>query len=99
MGGPETSLVLLLLGITLLASSNTYQLLALGGRLRRVIDWDDPQNLEQVKESVRQLLRGCGCKIGCNTKRCSCCKATHKCGPGCRCSNCQNVPGVQYFSD
>ena len=27
-----------------------------------VIDWKDPRNLEQVKESVRLLLHGCGCK-------------------------------------
>ena len=32
------------------------------------IDWDDDQNSEQVKENVHLLLRGCGCKKGCNTK-------------------------------
>ena len=35
------------------------------------IDWDDPSNTEQVKESVRLLLRGCKCKKGCNNRRCS----------------------------
>ena len=29
------------------------------------IDWDDPSNFEQVKESVCLSLRGCGCKKGC----------------------------------
>ena len=86
------------------ACSNTYQLLAVhdngwkvvDGSL--VIDWDDPENIEQVKESVRVLLRGCGCKRGCSTRRCSCCKAGRKCGPGCRCSNCQNVPSSTQVS-
>ena len=63
-----------------------------------VVEWDDPENCEQVKESVRLLLRGCGCKRGCNTKRCSCCKAERRCGPGCRCSNCQNVPSSPQVS-
>ncbi len=36
------------------------------------IDWDDPGNFEQVKESVHLLLRGCGCKKGCCNNRCSC---------------------------
>ena len=41
---------------------------------------------------MRLLLRGCGYKKGCNTKRCSCFKAGLKCGAGCRCANCQNFP-------
>ena len=56
------------------------------------IDWDDDHNSEQVKENVHLLLRGCGCKKGCNTKRCSCCKAGRHCGPGCVCSLCEDVP-------
>ena len=55
------------------------------------IDWDDDHNSEQVKENVHLLLRGCGCKKGCNTKRCSC-KAGRHCGPGCVCSLCEDVP-------
>ena len=80
------------------ASSNSYYTLPLNDNGWKVtegcleIDWDDDQNSEQVKENVRLLLRGCGCKKGCNTKRCSCCKAGRKCGPGCRCSHCENVP-------
>ena len=30
------------------------------------IDRDDPDNTEQVKEIVRLLLYGCGCKSGCH---------------------------------
>ena len=63
------------------------------------IDWGDPSNFEQVKESVRLLLRGCGYKRGCSNKRCSCFKAGLKCGAGCRCVNCQNFPStvsIQY---
>ena len=41
---------------------------------------------------MRLLLRRCGCKKGCDTKRCSCCKAGRHCGPGCRCSLCDNDP-------
>ena len=55
------------------------------------IDWDDPDNMELVRESVYILLKGCSCKKGCTSRRCSCVKADRKCGPGCRCSNCQNV--------
>ena len=45
-----------------------------------------------MKESVHLLLRGCGCKKGCCNNRCSCFKAGVKCGPGCRCTNCDNLP-------
>ena len=63
------------------------------------IDWDDPRNAEQVKESVRLLLRGCKCKKGCNNRRCSCFKAGVKCGPGCRCANCENLPSSKSQPD
>ena len=63
------------------------------------IDWDDPTNAEQVKESVRLLLRGCKCKKGCNNRRCSCFKAGVKCGPGCRCANCENLPSSKSQPD
>ena len=32
------------------------------------IEWVDPSNFEQVKESVHPLLRGCCCKKGCNNR-------------------------------
>ena len=57
----------LMLGATFLIASRQWNLdvndfgwKVKDGRLE--IDWDDPQNFEQVKESVHLLLRGCGCK-------------------------------------
>ena len=60
MGGPEATLAPLMLGIPLLESNNsTYHLMDVNefgwkvveGHLQ--IDWDDPSNTEQVKESER----------------------------------------------
>ena len=48
---------------------------------------------------MRLLLRGCGCKKGCSNKRCSCFKAGVKCGPGCRCTNCENLPSSRSQPD
>ena len=44
------------------------------------------------------MLRGCECKKGCTTKRCSCFKVGTKCGPGCKCTDCQNTPSVRSQS-
>ena len=87
------------------ANNNTYHLLDVNEFGWKVvdgvleIDWDDPSNTEHVKESVRLLLRGCGCKKGCSNKRCSCFKASVKCGPGCRCNNCENLPSSRTQSE
>ena len=99
----------LMLGVTHLEPSmqqcNTYQLLDVNKFGWRVvegcleIDWDDPRNTEQVKESVRLLLRGCKCKKGYNNRRCSCFKSGIKCGPGCRCANCENLPSSRSQPD
>ena len=61
-------------------------------------DWDDPSSTKQVKESVCLLLRGCRCKKGC-CNRCACVKAGVKCGPGCRCTNCENIPSSRSQPD
>ena len=53
------------------------------------IDWDSQDNIQQVRDRVSLLLKGCGCKSGCKTNRCSCRKKEKCCGPGCRC-NCEN---------
>ncbi len=58
------------------------------------IDWEDQSNIAKVRDRVKLLLRGCSCKKGCDTRRCSCLKDGKKCGPGCRCCNCQNSPAV-----
>lgn len=55
------------------------------------IDWDSQENLESVRYRVALLTKGCGCKKGCQTSRCSCVKH-NKCGPGCTCINCCNSP-------
>ncbi|CAG2204979.1 unnamed protein product [Mytilus edulis] len=37
--------------------------------------------------------KGCSCKSGCTTLRCSCKKSANKyCSPGCKCVNCINLP-------
>ena len=83
-----------------LACNNAYNLLPLSKYGWKVngecleIDWDSNENLETVRDTVSLLLKGCSCKTGCSSKRCSCCKAGRKCGPGCRCSNCNNVTNI-----
>ena len=49
--------------------------------------------------SVHLLLQGCRCKKGCCNKRCSCFKASVKCGPGCRCANCENLLSSRSLPD
>ena len=49
------------------------------------------ENLQKVKSRVNLLMKGCGCKFGCATKRCGCRKNGEVCGPGCRCTNCENT--------
>ena len=60
---------------------------------RRVeIVWDSPENITSIRDNVKHLDRGCGCKGGCKTKRCSCVKAGEECGIGCRCKKpCSNI--------
>ncbi len=55
------------------------------------IDWDDPTNMQKVRDTVSLLLKGCSCKKGCGSKRCGCLRSGKKCGPGCNCSNCVNT--------
>ena len=54
------------------------------------IDWDSQDNIQRVRDRVSLLLKGCRCKSGCKTNRCSCRKKEKSCGPGCRCTNCEN---------
>ncbi len=77
------------------ASCNQYSLLDItkfgwkmsGNTLE--IDWDDDDNVQQIKEHVILLLQGCSYKKGCSTYLCSCRKTGKVCGPGCSCCNCQ----------
>ena len=40
------------------------------------IDCDSKENMEKIRDRVHHLLKGCGCKTGCNNKCCSCVKGT-----------------------
>lgn len=48
--------------------------------------------LKRVEEQVELVLKGCGCKKGCETRQCKCRKVGHSCSVGCRCLGCKNVP-------
>ena len=50
------------------------------------IDWDDPG----VVESFISSHVTCGCKSGCNTRRCKCISSNAKCNIKCKCKNCTN---------
>ena len=54
-------------------------------------DWDSESNMEAVRQSVIQLLKGCKCKTGCTTSRCGCRKKNKECSEGCECTNCSNT--------
>ena len=53
--------------------------------------WDSEVNIAAVKERVCMLTKGCKCKTGCATKRCSCRKNGNQCSAGCQCINCVNI--------
>ncbi len=44
-----------------------------------------------VDARVTGLLKGCKCKAGCSTKRCSCRNKGRNCSIGCDCINCTNT--------
>ena len=54
-------------------------------------NWDSEENMAAVRERVETLTKGCHCKAGCRTARCSCKKKGKKCAEGCECFNCSNV--------
>ena len=55
--------------------------------------WDTLENILKIRKHVALLTRGCSCRSGCTTNRCSCVKMRddHQCGPGCHCKNCENA--------
>ena len=55
------------------------------------VDWDSDVNMDAVKERVEGLLKGCGCKTGCQTRQCRCKGKGNGCGEGCNCTNCTNT--------
>ncbi|CAC5413508.1 LIN54 [Mytilus coruscus] len=55
--------------------------------------WDTEINLTKVNDTIQWYTKGCSCKSGCTTLRCSCKKSANKyCSPGCKCVNCLNLP-------
>ena len=53
-------------------------------------DWDSEENMSKVRERVYTLTRGCHCKTGCSSAKCSCRKKGKACAVGCECTNCTN---------
>ena len=52
------------------------------------ITWESQVNTDKVKEHVRYLPEGCGCKKGdCSNKHCGCQKRGVPCGPACTCDS------------
>ncbi|CAC5406690.1 unnamed protein product [Mytilus coruscus] len=54
---------------------------------------DTEINMKKVNDTIQWYTKGCSCKSGCTTLRCSCKKSANKyCSPGCKCVNCVNLP-------
>ena len=47
--------------------------------------------IDAIRERVAGLLKGCGCKTGCQTRQCGCKGKGKACGEGCNCMNCTNT--------
>ena len=47
---------------------------------------DLPPAPDEILEHVQ-----CGCKTGCTSNRCSCCKANLQCTSICQCNHCSNA--------
>lgn len=54
-------------------------------------DWECPEVVSKVKDTINFLTKGCSCKKGCKTNQCGCRKKKNVCGPGCQCRGCTNV--------
>ncbi|CAG2184537.1 unnamed protein product [Mytilus edulis] len=61
--------------------------------------WDSDVNIDKVEKTIKWYTKGCSCKSGCTTNRCSCKKSGFSvggyCGPGCKCQNCKNIASCQ----
>ena len=58
--------------------------------------WDSDTNVKKVKATIQWYTKGCSCRSGCATQRCSCRRSANKhCSPGCKCLNCVNLPDCQ----
>ena len=56
-----------------------------------VYDWECPEVIIKVTDTIKFLTKGCSCKKGCKTNQCGCRKNYNVCGPGCQCLGCTNV--------
>lgn len=56
-----------------------------------LIDWEADDVKLKIKSTLDFLSKGCGCKTGCKTNRCSCKKMGRSCGAGCECRGCTNM--------
>ena len=88
------------------ASQNHYRFLPLNDFGWKVngdnleIDWEDAQNILNVQNRVKLLLKGCSCKKNsCTNRRCGCVRDGRTCGPGCNCSNCENTNQLTMTMD
>lgn len=59
------------------------------------MEWEVPENIEKAQASTEFILKGCKCKGGCSSRRCSCRKKERICGPSCQCVNCSNIPTLE----
>ena len=55
------------------------------------IDWEAAETKQKIQATLDFLNKGCTCKTGCKTKRCSCQKKERECGAGCECKGCTNI--------
>ena len=55
------------------------------------IEWEAPDTRLKIQGTLDFLGKGCSCKIGYKTKRCSCQKNAKECGAGCECKGCTNM--------
>ena len=55
------------------------------------IDWEDQAVQQKIQKTLNFLCKGCSCKTGCKTNRCSCQKNGRNCGASCECRGCTNL--------
>ena len=59
----------------LVTVSNTHAALSDYGSKREdgklAVEWEVPENIEKAQASMEFMLKGCKCKGGCSTRRCS----------------------------
>ena len=59
------------------------------------IDWEAEEVQHEIQTTLTFLSKGCMCKTGCKTRRCSCRKGDRLCGAGCECRGCTNSIATQ----